>query len=187
MRSYLALGAAALVTASPTPQLFDANTVAAIPVTLTRGAPVGDGPASVTGVYNQAAAIATAEAAASVATMSKPAFSPRCSPPSVSIQPSVSIPRLPKWSLIAHPGERIAGFSRRNSQWTRQPWTLAQARPSGSVAKVLVMSLHKRKSLSTSVEARHYSGFGAARYDTLVLIDFVALILYVSYVTPYDM
>jgi hypothetical protein len=68
MRSYIALGAAALVAASPAPQAFDANALAAIPVTMTRGAPVGVGPSAVTGVYNQNVAIATAEAAVSAAT-----------------------------------------------------------------------------------------------------------------------
>jgi len=66
MRSFAFLGAAALVAASPAPapQNFNAAEVAAIPVTITRGAPVGAGPATVTGAYNQAVAIATAEAAA---------------------------------------------------------------------------------------------------------------------------
>jgi hypothetical protein len=70
MRSFILLGAAALVAASPAPapQAFDTNKLAAIPVTMTKGAPVGVGPAAVTGVYNQAAAVATAEAAASGAT-----------------------------------------------------------------------------------------------------------------------
>jgi hypothetical protein len=70
MRSYLLFGAAALVAASPAPapQAFDTNKVAAVPATMTKGAPVGVGPASVTGVYDKSAAIATAEAAASGAT-----------------------------------------------------------------------------------------------------------------------
>lgn len=70
MRSYIVLGAAALVAASPAPipQAFDTNKVAAIPVTITRGAPVGVGPATVTGVYNQDVALATAAAAVAGAT-----------------------------------------------------------------------------------------------------------------------
>lgn len=69
MRSYIVLGAAALVAASPAPapapQAFDINKVEAIPVTITRGPPSGAGPATVTGVYNQDDALATAAAAAS--------------------------------------------------------------------------------------------------------------------------
>jgi hypothetical protein len=70
MQTYLILGAAAFVAASPAPapQAFEINKVAAIPVTITRGAPVGVGPAEVTGIYNQDAALATATAAASGAT-----------------------------------------------------------------------------------------------------------------------
>jgi hypothetical protein len=70
MRSFAILGAAALVAASPAPapQAFDTGKLAAIPVTMTKGAPVGVGPASVTGVYDHAAAVATAEAAVSGAT-----------------------------------------------------------------------------------------------------------------------
>ena len=70
MRSFALIGAAALVAANPAPapQNFDAGQVAAIPVTITRGAPVGVGPAAVTGAYNQAVAVATAEAAGAAPT-----------------------------------------------------------------------------------------------------------------------
>jgi hypothetical protein len=63
MRSYLVLGAAALVAASPAPQAFDVNSFAAIPVTLTQGPPVGAGRAEET-AYVQSKAIAQATAAA---------------------------------------------------------------------------------------------------------------------------
>jgi hypothetical protein len=70
MRCYVFLGLAVIVTASPAPvpQNFDINKMAAIPVSLTKGPPVGVGPAVETGVYDQDAALATASAAASVAT-----------------------------------------------------------------------------------------------------------------------
>jgi hypothetical protein len=63
MRSYLVLGAAALVAASPAPQAFDVNSFDAIPVTLTQGPPVGAGKAEET-AYIQSKAIAQATAAA---------------------------------------------------------------------------------------------------------------------------
>lgn len=68
--SFAIIGAAALVAANPAPapQNFDGAQVAAIPVTITRGAPVGVGPAQVTGAYNKAVAVATAEAAVAGAT-----------------------------------------------------------------------------------------------------------------------
>jgi hypothetical protein len=67
MRSYLVLGAAALVAASPAPQAFDVNSFEAIPVTLTQGPPVGPGKAAET-AYVQSSAVAAATAAASGAT-----------------------------------------------------------------------------------------------------------------------
>jgi hypothetical protein len=62
MRSYILLGAAALVAASPAPQAFDVNAFDAIPATLTQGPPVGPGVAAVT-AYNQKVAQSTAVAA----------------------------------------------------------------------------------------------------------------------------
>jgi hypothetical protein len=64
MRSYILLGAAALVAASPAPQAFDIGAFDSIPMTLTQGPPVGVGAAVETGVYNQAAAQNAAAAAA---------------------------------------------------------------------------------------------------------------------------
>lgn len=118
MRSFAFIGAAALVAANPAPapQNFNAANVAAIPVTVTRGAPVGVGPAQVTGAYNQAQAVATAQAAAAGATQaaanskrdvqvekrtlclffpklcskpspSKPASTPTATPPPYSVAP----------------------------------------------------------------------------------------------------
>jgi len=63
MRSYLLLGAVALVAASPAPQAFDVNEFDNIPMTLTQGPPMGAGVAQETR-YNQAAAQNTAAAAA---------------------------------------------------------------------------------------------------------------------------
>jgi hypothetical protein len=63
MRSYLVLGAAALVAASPAPQAFDVNSFDAISVTLTQGPPVGPGVAQQT-AYTQSNAQAVATAAA---------------------------------------------------------------------------------------------------------------------------
>jgi hypothetical protein len=61
MRSYLVLGAAALVAASPAPQAFDVNAFNAIPATLTQGPPVGPGKAAETAyVQSNAQAVATA-------------------------------------------------------------------------------------------------------------------------------
>jgi hypothetical protein len=62
MRSYILLGAAALVAASPAPQAFDIGSFDAIPATLTQGPPVGAGQAAVT-AYNQKVAQSTAVAA----------------------------------------------------------------------------------------------------------------------------
>lgn len=59
MRSFLLIGAAALVSASPAPQAFDVNAFDAIPDSLTQGPPVGPGPAQETR-YNQGQAQATA-------------------------------------------------------------------------------------------------------------------------------
>jgi hypothetical protein len=63
MRSYLILGAAALVSASPAPQAFDPNAFDAIPVTLNQGPPVGPGVAEEKN-YVQGKAQAAAAAAA---------------------------------------------------------------------------------------------------------------------------
>jgi hypothetical protein len=72
MRSFLLIGAAALVSASPAPQAFDVNAFDAIPVTLTQGPPVGPGQAAVT-AYNQNAAQTTAAAAVTGAAIAQQA------------------------------------------------------------------------------------------------------------------
>ncbi|KAF1836398.1 hypothetical protein BDW02DRAFT_242372 [Decorospora gaudefroyi] len=61
MRSYLFLGAAALVAASPAPQAFDVEVFDAIPVTIAQGPKPG---ATIESAYNQAQAQSTAAAAA---------------------------------------------------------------------------------------------------------------------------
>jgi hypothetical protein len=72
MRSYLILGAAALVAASPAPQAFDVNSFDAIPTTLTQGPPVGPGKDSET-AYVQSNAQAAATAAVTGAATAKQA------------------------------------------------------------------------------------------------------------------
>lgn len=63
MRSLILVGAAALVAASPKPQGLPFDQLDAIPTTLPQG-PAAVGPASSSGGYNSASAIAAAEAAA---------------------------------------------------------------------------------------------------------------------------
>jgi hypothetical protein len=72
MRSFLLLGAAALVSASPAPQAFDVNAFDAIPATLTQGPPVGAGRAT-DQAYTQGKAQAVAAAAATGATTAQQA------------------------------------------------------------------------------------------------------------------
>lgn len=72
MRSFLLLGASALVSASPAPQVFDPNVFDAISATLTQGPPVGPGKASET-LYVQEKAQAAASAAATAAATAKQA------------------------------------------------------------------------------------------------------------------
>lgn len=62
MRSFILIGAAALVSASPAPQAFDVNSFDAIPNLITNGPPVGAGQAQET-KYIQGQAQATAAAA----------------------------------------------------------------------------------------------------------------------------
>jgi hypothetical protein len=68
MRSYLILGAAALVSASPAPQGFNSNFFDTIPVTITQGPPVGPGKAAETPYVQGKAQAAAAAAATGVAT-----------------------------------------------------------------------------------------------------------------------
>lgn len=63
MRSYILLGAAALIAASPAPQGFNPASLDSIPAMIT-GPPVGVGAAQQTGVYAQAQAQDVAAAAA---------------------------------------------------------------------------------------------------------------------------
>jgi hypothetical protein len=63
MRSFILLGAAALVAASPAPQAFDASSFDSVPDSLTQGPPVGPGVALETR-YNRAQAQASAAAVA---------------------------------------------------------------------------------------------------------------------------
>jgi hypothetical protein len=94
MRSYLILGAAALVAASPAPQAFDVNAFDAIPVTITQGPPVGPGLAQQTAYVQNSAQQAAASAATGAATAQLAKRSADADVTKRAVLPSITAPAI---------------------------------------------------------------------------------------------